>query len=372
MDTWIVTFLLLASNIHQAFLTPNKDCQDRSICNVWHPGAFQKDWGPVLKQIAEFNATSRSPCWEDEKTGRYVCLPGLMVLGVNKCGTSDFYEKITKYPAIFRPIRKDPHWWTRIARPVSFRSYLAELLYKPEQNILLRERDGISLDASASTFWDRGNLGVPTPSLHNLLAPEVLGRILGNRTRFVVLYRDPTERLISSYLHFHGKPFRGADFHNVHINHGEKGAVSGEEFHERVVQALTKFNDCKEKRSDLECAYLTVRHAESRPLLAPGLYATFLEVWLRYIPSSRIMLIKSEEYYKHSRKVLERFFKFMELPLPDENRWEKILAGPIANTRKQHLNFTAPEKTRILLDKFYKPYNEQLDLLLLNRSVPNV
>eukprot|EP00039_Didymoeca_costata_P005659 m.83427 g.83427 ORF g.83427 m.83427 type:complete len:402 (+) comp12921_c0_seq3:137-1342(+) len=333
-----------------------KLCHDPSVCKPYHPEFFEADWGPIMSQVnwETMNTTSRSPCWTNHETQSYRCLPGFMVLGVSKAGTTDFYERLTRHPAIFAAKVKEPHWWTRHASPRTFQTYLNRIL--PQKNVLeFRSKDGIAIEASASTFWDRGYLGKPIKSLSRLLAPEAMSYILGNRTRFAVLVRDPTERMFSSYFYFHGKGF-ARDKTETYI------PPTGQDFHKLCEIAIRDFNQCLQHSPILQCVYSTVRNAKRRPYLAVGMYDVFLDVWWRYFPKNQLLVIRSEEYFSHPKRVLRRVFAFLELEEPSEQLWETILAQPVANSWSKELGIQ--QDTKLLLDQFYEPYTARLNKLL--------
>lgn len=54
-------------------------------------------------------------------TGRYRCLPAVMLLGVSKCGTTDLYHRMIQHPLISPSRHKEPHWFTRGASVASFK-----------------------------------------------------------------------------------------------------------------------------------------------------------------------------------------------------------------------------------------------------------
>jgi hypothetical protein len=146
--------------------------------------------------------------------------------------------------------------------------------------------DGVVFEGSASTFWDRGEFGRPTPLLESLLAPEALHRVVGNRTKLMVLLRDPVARLYSSYNHF-GRIWRAKALrkHPEVVCTGAAGteaapgaaaaaaaAAAGAAaaaptyctpptptgFHNHVVSELAQWSMCRIDRTELECAYSTV------------------------------------------------------------------------------------------------------------------
>ena len=122
-------------------------CKDPAVCIHRHPEALAEDWNTILSSVGRFNESSRSPCWWQTHTlghDRYAeqpqpqphgeqqqqqqrqqqrsnqCLPGLMLLGVSKSGTTDFFDRLSLHPKIFPSGHKEPHFWTRNARSVEY------------------------------------------------------------------------------------------------------------------------------------------------------------------------------------------------------------------------------------------------------------
>ena len=53
-----------------------------------------------------FNKTYKNPCWYDN-SGKLLCLPYFMIIGMPKCGTTDMFYSIIRHPEVKPPIRKD-------------------------------------------------------------------------------------------------------------------------------------------------------------------------------------------------------------------------------------------------------------------------
>jgi hypothetical protein len=152
----------------------------------------------------------------------------------------------------------------------------------------VREIDGVVFEGSASTFWDRGGFGKPTQLMASLLAPEALHRIVDQRTKLMVLLREPGDRLYSSYNHF-GRVWRTIALKQNNslcsATPTKCDAPDALGFHHLVLSELAAWHQCRLTRTELECAYATVeeRHGSKykHAFLAAGLYALYLDVWWR-------------------------------------------------------------------------------------------
>lgn len=97
------------------------------------------------------------------------------------------------------------------------------------------------MDASASTLWDNtyslgkfGSIHQPPQWTH----ADVLRAVLPE-ARFLLLLREPTERLYSGYMAF------DLEWH---------GVKSPQDFHHRLVQSLQDFDRCMKKYPLETCA----------------------------------------------------------------------------------------------------------------------
>lgn len=254
-----------------------------------------------------------------------------MLLGTPKSGTTDMFDRLTMHPAVFGSSVKEPHWFTRSpGGGKRFRGYLNTIMPQARAGAV-RQVDGVVFEASASTFWDRGAYGWPNPMLHDVLVPEVLAELVGNRTKFAVLLRDPVDRMYSSYQHFRRVTLRNAERRNNSGNCRNCITPTRVGFHWHVVKALRKFDGCVSKHTRLECAYLSVRQARLRPYLAIGMYDVFLQVWWRYFPRHRLKVIFADEYFADTAGTLGSVLTFLGLDRPEPELWSAMITRPVSN-----------------------------------------
>ena len=67
----------------------------------------------INKMIPIFNKRLE----QDEQPWRLRCLPYFFLLGVTKCGTTDFFDAILKHPAVHGLWIKEPMYWNRERYP---------------------------------------------------------------------------------------------------------------------------------------------------------------------------------------------------------------------------------------------------------------
>lgn len=91
-------------------------------------------------------------------------------------------------------------------------------------------------------------------------------------------------------------------------------------------------------------------------LLQRGFYAEQLRNWLRYFPKEQFLILKSEDFFKNTQETMDKIFAFLGLPPHHYPSFSIRNKGSL-----DHL-VLKPE-TRKMLERFYRPYNKQLQSL---------
>ena len=97
----------------------------------------------------------------------------------------------------------------------------------------------------------------------------------------------------------------------------------------------------------------------AKEYLAIGIYYIHIREWLKYYPKEQILVTKFEENIKDAKKFENIVLDFLEV----ENKTIRKEHIPY----KQHATRTKtkmPDKTRGLLEEFYRPHNKALAKLL--------
>ncbi|XP_014776385.2 carbohydrate sulfotransferase 15 isoform X1 [Octopus bimaculoides] len=164
------------------------------------------------------------------KTLTLRCLPYFYLVGVDKCGTTDLFSRLRQHPELLRTNAlngKETHWWSwrrfgydvfiRNKRIQSFEDYVnvfdiaAKRLNDSSGNL----RSHIICDGSPTVFWDftgwpliAQNKGLEQPTV---LTPHCISHLTPN-VKFILLLRNPVERLYSDYLFVKRKNLSVEDF----------------------------------------------------------------------------------------------------------------------------------------------------------------
>lgn len=314
--------------------------------------------------------------YRKRKYYRMRCLPYFYVIGQPKCGTTDIYNILKLHPEVrFSPI-KEPHWWTRkrfgiIRLTESFQErYPVEHYLDLFDNAAFQIRDHLRAnlsgassqsnitigEASASTMWDNSAWvyfynTTTTEGEPPFLIQDFI-HALQPDARFIVMLRDPVERLYSDYLYF-----RIAN-------------KSAEDFHEKVSESLQLFEGCLMEAKMRSCVYNTTLNNAMPVRLSVGLYIVYILDWLTVFSRDQILVLRLEDHATNRKDTLHKVFDFLDLgPLTEQNEAE-ITNSPAYNTRRPGDKNLGPmlAMTKEILRDFYTPFNHQLAKVLRNDS----
>ena len=298
---------------------------------------------------------------------RVRCLPYFYVIGVAKSGTTDLFNRMKQHPYIENGVQKELHYWARsrfgrhfagvtVYRPKSLIEY-SELFdgaaQKSQSVSVLYEKDSRSYEyhpirigeASVSTLHDnhqwrclKENVCGEEP---RLITPSYIMHIQP-QARFIAILRDPISRLYSDYYFF---------IPNLH---------SPEDFHSRVVKSLTLFEDCLFQNTLRHCAYDMDLFQNSPIDLKLGLYAIYISDWLKVVPRNQMYFVPTQIWSSDRHNELGRILNFLGLESnPSLGQTEKV-----ANVNTNESRPPMFQETKMLLKRFYTPYNQKLSKLL--------
>ncbi|KAJ8360178.1 hypothetical protein SKAU_G00167030 [Synaphobranchus kaupii] len=289
--------------------------------------------------------------------GRYYrmrCLPYFYIIGQPKCGTTDLYDRLKLHPDVRFTTMKEPHWWTRkrfgIVRisegfhdryPVEDYLDLFDMAAYQIQDHLagntsrsLNKRNIITGEASASTLWDN-NAWVyfydnSTDGEPPFLIQDFVHAVQPE-AKFIVMLRDPVERLYSDYLYF------------------SIANKSAEDFHERVSESLQLFEGVPGGGLS---AFLCVQHHPQQ----------------RH--ARQITILRLEDHASNRKYTMHTVFDFLRLGPLTEQKEAEITRSPASNTRRPADKNLGPmlPVTKEILGDFYSPFNEKLAKVLKNDS----
>ncbi|KAE8590172.1 hypothetical protein XENTR_v10017967 [Xenopus tropicalis] len=303
---------------------------------------------------------------------RLRCLPYFYIIGQPKCGTTDLYNRMRLHPSVRFSANKEPQWWTRkrfgiirlkeaLQSPFPVDDYLdlfdlAAQEIQALHNEAKDREDAVTVpliigEASASTMWDNNSWMYVYDNTTNTEPPHLTQDFIHAfqpNAKFIVMLRDPVERLYSDYLYF------------------AIANKSVEEFHDKVNESLQMFESCLQMSTLRSCAYNTTLNNLLPVRLQVGLYVVFLWDWLSLYNMEQFLVLRLEDYSLRVLHSMRRVFSFLELEPLREEQEATITQSPASNSRRPEDCSLGPmyPQTKQLLRNFYRPYNQRLSQLL--------
>ena len=320
--------------------------------------ALEASFDDTIPDPSKFLPEFQNPCWR--QAGELRCLPAVYIAGILKCATSAVYDNLAKHDAIKVSYPKETHWWTRNRQPYNERGVsLMETRWmknhaKQIEWTKQKGTDTIVLEGSASMFWELPIGGVMVPELVRKLTPKA---------KFVLMIRDPADRLYSDFVYFSYRTLYQKDPKTKKYQYNAKG------FHLAVEQSIGEMTKCIREHSAIACAWNQARY-HTIVQIQLGMYSEFFEVWMKYFPREQFLVIKQENLSKEPRQSFDSVTEFVGISkLTDRQLFGKdgqqVKQSNIRAGRKQ----TMLPQTRKLLYEFYAPYNKKLADLMGDPSL---
>jgi Sulfotransferase domain len=249
-------------------------------------------------------------------------LPGFVIVGGQRCGTTSLYRRLIEHPAIGAATTKEVHFFdVNFERGVDW--YRAHFPTRAHLEAIGRRTGLGAMTGEASPYY-----------LFHPRAPYRLADILPG-VRLIVMLREPVSRMIS---HYH---------HEVALGHEDRPF-------ERAVELEQERLAGEEERILREPTYRSYAH-QHHSYFARGLYADQLERWLSVVPRDRVLIVESRRFFEDTTVELDRVMGF--LGFPPQHR----MAIEVHDTR-----FHAPmdEGLMVELHERYVPHNQRLYSLL--------
>ena len=247
-------------------------------------------------------------------------LPGVLVIGAQRCGTSSLYKYLGRHPAVLAPLRKETEYLSRF-HVQGIEWYRAQF---PTQAHLdwvswRRRCQALTFEATPDYLW------------HPLAAERAAQLLPG--ARIVVLLRDPVERALSHHQHMTRLGFETLPFEAA--LDAEEGRLAGER--ERILA-----DGAYPGRSYLRFSYAS-----------RGRYLEQLLAWTDRYPSERLLVLRSEDLYADPAATWVQLVEFLGLPPWDLRRFRNHSRSPGPSP-------PMAAGTRRRLEAYFAPHNERL------------
>ncbi|CAL1542196.1 unnamed protein product [Lymnaea stagnalis] len=301
----------------------------------------------------------KNPCWYTDEMFREVkvrklnCLPYFHILGCAKSGTTDLWNRLMSHPHVVSNdglLHKEGLWWSwrrygisgyNRNKVMNFSEYVdlfqdtARQIQASVESDSLLQQILITGDASPPDFWDfRGWTNISQNRNHHIprvITPHLMKHFYTN-PKFILMFRDPIERLYSDYF-FVGGGLTSLDFHND------------------VLASINLVHSCVKRFGLVSCFYDHRLYIKLPVRLPFACYSVFMREWLQVFPKENFLLIKTEEYDEDSEATLKEVMAFLGLGPLRENVLQEIteeersrvtvqrkIAGPMRNATREILH----------------------------------
>lgn len=316
----------------------------------------------------------KNPCWR-ESGHPLQCLPYFQLIGVDKSGTTDLFYRLVRHPHVLSNqgyIGKETFWWAwkryglDLRKTVPHRNFQYYVNFFSEASANIGEvsdesgfHNLITGDGSPIDFWDfRGwkdipqNAGLRDP---RVLTPHLINHVNPN-TKFILLLRNPIDRLYSDYFFL---PI--------------KRICSPESFHEAVSRSFGILSSCLHSNTLRHCLFDKDlhQHFNENARLNIGFYIVYLLEWLKVFPRRQFLILRFEDYINDIPKYVNRVYRFLGLaPVSLQQTAVLGIFSPIHEnvTKKKVKARLMMNRTREILKDIYQPFNVELSNILKNED----
>jgi hypothetical protein len=210
-------------------------------------------------------------------------LPDAVIIGGQKCGTTSLYHYLQQHPAVFRPKKKEIHYFDN--------NYHRELCwYKMHFSY---HHDALNFESS------------PYYMFHPKV-PERLATVLPS-VKLIVMLRDPVARAYSHYWHERRLGHEHLSFADAIAAEAER--LAGESAKLRADDRYHSYNH------------------EHYSYVARGCYVEQIERWFEHFSKEQFLFVESERFFDDPAGEMARVTQFLGLPDLGETTWMKQNAG---------------------------------------------
>lgn len=262
--------------------------------------------------------------WAFRTSGRLTSaarlMPGFVIAGAQRCGTTSLHQALIQHPCVLPPIRRKGVHYFDVAYDHDLAWYRGHFpTYRTARRVARTEGVDRVITGEASPYY-----------MFHPLAPERIARDLPG-VKIIVMLRDPVERAYSAHAHEYARGFETEPF-------------------ERAL-------DLEESRLAGEAERLRAEpYGHSEPYrhqayLARGRYIEQLETLTGLFGRDRIHVVDSEAFFTDPEPAFAEVCRFLELPETDRIAFDRHNARPRS---------PMPEALRTRLEAYFEPYDTRL------------
>jgi hypothetical protein len=281
------------------------------------PLARPRNLVSAVKHATRFTLVTAS-----RPTYRARMLPGFLIVGAARCGTTSMFGALSQHPAVCNPLLP----WTREMHYFDNNYHRGLAWYQSQFPLRMRARKAARAVGAEPLAFESG----PYYMFHPL-APERIHRDLPG-VKLLVLLRDPVERAFSA--------------------HAYAVSVGCEtESFERALELEESRLAGEAERSVADPAYPSLSHRHQSYRIR-GQYAEQLEHLEDLFGRERIHVVDSADFFADPAPVYDEVLEFLGLPRVGRPDFKRLNARP----RPAPM----PASVRITLKDHYRPHDERL------------
>ena len=301
--------------------------------------------------------------FQSKSSRSFVCAPQVYFMGFPRSGSTQLYKMLIQHPFIKGGLSKEPHWWTkaeyRIDFPHDILSIVRYISFFQSSFLDIEQNPGtLLMDGSQSTIWDTRKTG-------NLCFLPQLISDLFPAAKFIVLMRDPIQRLYSDFVFL----CEMANKRKIVMDKPNDYQNSSMMFHERALAEIKTLEDCMKTASLEYCTHRRLSGSAAslcgHVRLGISLYHVHIKRWLREIPRSQFLFLRTEDMAENPYQLLRKVWSFLGVGEQNENDLGSLLHEHLHSSNTQKSSSTGMSReTEALLRKFFQPHNDALAVLL--------
>ncbi len=241
-------------------------------------------------------------------------LPDFLIIGAQKAGTSSLYSFLTAHPQVASAFKKELHFFD------SRQFGRGEGWYRSNFPPPTSENGYKVITGEASPYY-----------IYHPLAARRAAQVVPH-ARLIALLRNPVDRAYSDY------------------NHRLSDGIETLGFEEAIEAEEERIKGEKEKMLADE-GYFSASHRR-HSYLARGVYVDQIKEWHEHFDPDQLLVLKSEDFFKNTRKMMQLVCDFLSLP-----EWDAGNFGQGKNRRRYDPMSPA---VREKLESYFEPHNKRL------------
>jgi hypothetical protein len=246
-------------------------------------------------------------------------LPGFLIIGAQRCGTTSMYRALSQHPAVLKAVlHKGVHYFD-MNYGRNLRWYQAHFPLTAKAGRVQAATGTAALTFESSPYY----------MFHPLAAVRIASDLPG--VKLLVLVRDPVERAYSAHAHELARGYETETF-------------------ERALELEPRRLSGEAERMTASPGYLSHSH-QHHAYRARGQYADQLELLEKQFSADRIHVVDSGDFFARPEPAYDGVLDFLGLPHRGYPSFERHNARPRSGM---------PEELRARLDEYFQPYDERL------------